>query len=140
MSSRALSRCGLPEGSPVVARLTARGVHTAAQLLRQYSALELGEALDLSPADAAALLCTVSAAICPPPRRASDLLASAARRRVPIGLPALDAALRGGLPGGAITELVGPAGVGKTQASGCQPTPEVTQHTITERIADEMTI
>jgi RAD51-like protein 1 len=30
-------------------------------------------------------------------------------------LPRLDDALRGGLPSGGITELVGPAGVGKTQ-------------------------
>lgn len=117
MSSRALSRCGISEGSPTLGRLVARGVHTAAQLLRQFSALELSEALDLSPAEAAALLRTVSGAICPPARRASDLLSSATGRRASVGLPALDAALRGGLPGGALTELVGPAGVGKTQAS-----------------------
>jgi len=116
MSSRALSRCGISEGSPTLGRLVARGVHTAAQLLRQFSALELSEALDLSPAEAAALLRTVSGAICPPARRASDLLSSATGRRASVGLPALDAALRGGLPGGALTELVGPAGVGKTQA------------------------
>eukprot|EP00959_Pyramimonas_sp_CCMP1952_P256680 5362501-Pyramimonas_sp.AAC.1 len=30
-------------------------------------------------------------------------------------LPPLDEALRGGIPSGGITELVGPAGVGKTQ-------------------------
>jgi predicted ATP-dependent serine protease len=35
--------------------------------------------------------------------------------RVLTGLPGLDAALRIGLPPGAITELVGPAGVGKSQ-------------------------
>jgi len=34
---------------------------------------------------------------------------------IPTGLPALDAILRGGLPRGLLTELVGPAGVGKTQ-------------------------
>ena len=35
--------------------------------------------------------------------------------RVPCGQPGLDAALRGGQPPGAITEVVGPSGVGKTQ-------------------------
>lgn len=31
------------------------------------------------------------------------------------GLPALDASLWGGIPFGVLTEVVGPAGIGKTQ-------------------------
>ena len=60
------------------------------------------------------LLRAVCAAVAPPPSTALSLLQ---RRSEPLrtGLPALDAHLGGGLPICSITELVGPAGVGKTQ-------------------------
>lgn len=49
-----------------------------------------------------------------------DILSERAKKEVafghlPTGLPALDASLWGGIPFGVITEVVGPAGIGKTQ-------------------------
>lgn len=47
--------------------------------------------------------------------RTMQSLVSQAQRRLPTGLPSLDAALRGGLGAGTLTEIVGPNGAGKTQ-------------------------
>lgn len=49
-----------------------------------------------------------------------DILSERAKNEVafghlPTGLPALDASLWGGIPFGVMTEVVGPAGIGKTQ-------------------------
>lgn len=53
----------------------------------------------------------------PPLRQALDLLrlSSSSPAHLRTLLPPLDDALRGGLPAGSVTEVVGPAGLGKTQ-------------------------
>ena len=48
-----------------------------------------------------------------------SLSASYPPRHIPTGLPALDAALGGGIRMGIVTEIVGPAGAGKTQLCLC---------------------
>lgn len=54
--------------------------------------------------------------LCPSPLTALQLLGrGVASRALPTGLPNLDRALRGGLPAGTVTEVVGPPGMGKTQ-------------------------
>jgi RAD51-like protein 1 len=64
-----------------------------------------------------ALLVQVATAILPPPVSALELLQryAGASSYLRTMLPPLDAALMGGLPPGSITEVVGPAGLGKTQ-------------------------
>jgi RAD51-like protein 1 len=59
----------------------------------------------------------VALAACPEPQTAAQLLAKRATEahHLAFGLPPLDDALRGGAPAGCITELVGQAGLGKTQ-------------------------
>ena len=44
-----------------------------------------------------------------------DELSTGGMRHLPTGLPSLDKCLRGEIRVGAVTELVGPAGTGKTQ-------------------------
>lgn len=106
-----LERCGLESGA--LARLASAGVHTAEELLGA-SALDAIEA-GLLPGEAAVAVAAASAAAAPKQRTALDLLSAAERRCLPTGLYEIDAALRGGVPAGSITEVVGPAGLGKTQ-------------------------
>lgn len=116
MAMRALGRLGLDELA--TRRLGDVGVRTAADLLG-LGALEVAELLDLDPKAAGDLMARVSADVAPRPTTVLALHqtrgAAGTQRHVPTLLQGLDAALRGGVPPGAITELVGPAGVGKTQ-------------------------
>ncbi len=59
----------------------------------------------------------VSRRLCPPSRRASEILRSrrASEASIATGLKPVDDALCGGVANGAITELVGRSGCGKTQ-------------------------
>lgn len=63
------------------------------------------------------LLTTVAVDICPLPCSVTECML--AKQQVvsflPTGMVSFDATLRGGLPCGGITEVVGPAGAGKTQ-------------------------
>lgn len=116
MSSRKLSRIKELDEA-LVLRCAARSLNTVRELL-DLTVLDLSELLDLSMKEAAQLVSTVAAAVCPAGQPVSALLA---RKRteashLPFNLPALDLALRGGAPVGAVTELVGAAGAGKTQA------------------------
>eukprot|EP00887_Chlorella_sp_A99_P004335 scaffold15.g4335.t1 len=95
-------------------RLAERAVHSAAQLFDR-TPLELVELLDLSYDEVAAMRQAVAAKLAPP-CTALELL-RAPPRHLPTGLAPLDAALGGGVPTGSITEVVGPAGLGKTQLS-----------------------
>ncbi len=113
-ATRLLARAGLdPE---LLRRLSARGFATAADVLYRPTA-DLVEVLDLPWAAVEALVAAVAAHVAPPPETALALCARAAvaRPRVRTALPPLDAALGGGLPPGSVTEVVGPAGAGKTQ-------------------------
>ncbi len=99
--------------------LAAAGLESCADVLG-LSELELVQRLDLYLSEVRAILDAVAAAIAPRCCTADEML-SAARfsdgggRPLRTGHPPLDAHLGGGLPSHAISELVGPAGVGKTQ-------------------------
>eukprot|EP00937_MAST-01D_sp_MAST-1D-sp2_P002853 g2853.t1 len=109
----------LPEaefGTPMLQKLQKLGSRTAKDLLA-FSELVLVQCLDVSHDTAARILRTVSLAVAPP--LCTALTAYHERQQqlnfLPTQIPALDRALKGGVPVGSITELVGPAGVGKTQ-------------------------
>ena len=85
--------------------------------LLTLTTLELVDRLDLYLQEVEDVLEAVAAAVAPQPRTALQLLQSKAAGARPLrtGLPALDAHLGGGLRAGGVTEVVGPAGMGKTQ-------------------------
>ena len=114
MASRQLSRLNLdPE---LASRLASHSILTVRDLYARTS-FDLVELLDLPTDVVQALLQQVAQAIIPAPITALSLLNRGAERPSYLRtmLPTLDAALLGGLPAGSITELVGPAGLGKTQ-------------------------
>ena len=78
---------------------------------------ELVSLLGLHEPECEQLLQRVAQSICPIPRSVSDAIRAKHDdvRFMPTGMAAFDATLRGGLPCGGITEVVGPAGAGKTQ-------------------------
>jgi len=109
MRRQGLRRCGLAEG--VVATLgRTMGVTTPADLLLA-DRLALGDALNMSLPAVGRLIVACSGPLAPSPVPVSDLRPAS----LPTHLPSLDEALRGGIPCGALTELVGAPGVGKTQ-------------------------
>ncbi|CAM9140036.1 unnamed protein product [Choristocarpus tenellus] len=127
MSNRPLRRLGLEDD--MVCRLIAGGLHTCNDLFSKTE-LQLVGLLNLNRADVASLLSFVASKVAPETRVASDLLRE--RREggsffLATGLTTIDEALQGGFPTGMITEVVGPAGVGKTQiclmmaAQACLP-------------------
>jgi RAD51-like protein 1 len=128
----------------VLSRLEGHNFRTAEDVLTR-SSLDLVEVLDISLPTAERVVASVARNVCPKPTTARALLASRAsdpttadpsdvpRAANQVGaasgapstsggpafvrshLPALDDALGGGVPTGSISELVGPAGAGKTQ-------------------------
>ena len=95
-----------------------------------YPPYDLAEALDLSLKEAEEARAALAArflfgsaegaedlGLLPP--TLLSLSASYPPRHIPTGLPALDAALGGGIRMGIVTEIVGPAGAGKTQLCLC---------------------
>ena len=114
-SSRRLAR--VPGISPEAqAAVRQSGLETCRDILT-LTPLELVDRLDLYLSDAEEALDAAAAAAAPQPRTALQLLQSKAAGPRPLrtGLPALDAHLGGGLRAGGVTEVVGPAGIGKTQ-------------------------
>ncbi|CAM9242152.1 unnamed protein product [Ascophyllum nodosum] len=123
-----LRRLGLD--TELVRRMTSTGLHTVGDLLSQTE-LQLVQGLDLNRCEVVSLLLLISGRIAPDTKTAGDLLRE--RREaggsffVATGLPTIDNSLQGGFPTGMITELVGPAGIGKTQtclttaAQACLP-------------------
>lgn len=97
----------------LASKLESRGCRTAADAL-QRSPLDLVELADVSLERARGFLLSVARAVAPTSVSAHDLLHRS--RSVRTSIEALDAALGGGLRAGAVTEVVGPAGAGKTQA------------------------
>ncbi|CAI5485861.1 unnamed protein product [Closterium sp. Naga37s-1] len=73
------------------------------------------EVLDCDGATVRDAMIAVSRAACPPSCTVADIAAAGGTGHLRLDLPVLDAALAGGLPCGAITEIAGPAGAGKTQ-------------------------
>ncbi|KAL4420437.1 hypothetical protein ABPG75_010093 [Micractinium tetrahymenae] len=114
MATRQLARMGLPPELAV--RLAARNLVTARDLFAR-TLLDLVELLDLPYDTVKAILGDVARRIVPQPQSALDLLRAAAAQPLHLrtSLPPLDEALFGGLPAGSVTEVVGPAGLGKTQ-------------------------
>ena len=123
----------------LVAAVAKSSLHTCRELLA-LGEHELVDRLDLYIPEVRSIVLTVSKAVAkprtalallsPPPSSASQYEAAANAANaaaascsssspsssiVPTGLEALDAHLGGGLPTRTLTELVGPAGVGKTQ-------------------------
>eukprot|EP00899_Mesostigma_viride_P003062 jgi/Mesvir1/12757/Mv26051-RA.3 len=120
MASKKLERIVGLEARDVTL-LRARANITTAQELLSCTTIELLEKVDSITIDRLENLITnVSKAVRPVLKTAwvmySDrVAASQGCYHLPLQLPELDATLRGGLPIGSIVELVGPAGVGKTQ-------------------------
>ena len=78
---------------------------------------ELVSVLGLHESTCSDLFDVVAANLCPQPRSVTERI-KAKNSEVcflPMGLVSFDQTLRGGLPCGGITEVVGPAGAGKTQ-------------------------
>jgi RAD51-like protein 1 len=114
MSSRRLRR--LPFDDEVKEKLSKAGVSTAKDMLDR-SPLELMKTLNASHDDVKEWLRIAALAVAPKPCIAWQQLQARKQRTtfLATGLDALDKALRGGISVGTVTELVGPAGVGKTQ-------------------------
>lgn len=140
MSSRPLQSVRELDRGAVVA-LARRGVRTCGTVTLMPS-LHVMNAIGGGAEDAEALMRCVCKIVRPAPRtvgtvlgsvlatlttndryalaQALDMLRGLDHQSVtslPTGLPTLDAALSGGVPCDSVTELVGPAGVGKTQMS-----------------------
>jgi RAD51-like protein 1 len=106
-------RLGLDERT--VAALSAHNIRTGRDFF-SLPVLDLSELLDLPIDQVLQLRRQIGAAIAPERQTAASfLLRPPADRFLVTGLATLDSALRGGFPLGGVTELVGPAGVGKTQ-------------------------
>ncbi len=102
----------------VASRLAAHNFFTVRDLYSR-TLLDLVEVLDLPYETLQSLLQRVAQAIVPHPVTALDLLRKSSEAPLYLRtlLPPLDEALLGGLPAGSICEVVGPAGLGKTQFS-----------------------
>lgn len=99
----------------VAARLESANIKSARDLF-SHTTYELVDLLDLEPDAIQALYQTVSDVIAPQPQSALALHQQRATSgHLSTLVPPLDAALLGGLAVGSITEIVGPAGLGKTQ-------------------------
>ncbi|KAL0390478.1 UNVERIFIED_CONTAM: DNA repair protein [Sesamum calycinum] len=84
------------------------------------SEFELMEVLDVGLEEVTRAVAHISEISCPPYQTALSLLEQRNQNEylaghLPTRLKGLDAALFGGIPFGVVTELVGPAGIGKTQ-------------------------
>jgi RAD51-like protein 1 len=112
-ATRQLQRTGLPPR--LLQRLHDRNLRTAKDLF-SLTLLDLVELLDLPYEVVEGILRDVAAKVAPTPVTALDLWhRRSAASHLRTALPPLDAALHGGLPSGSVTEIVGPAGAGKTQ-------------------------
>ena len=114
-ATRQLQRIGLDD--KLLRRLRDKNILTARDLFSK-TLLDLVELLDLPYHTIHLILAQVAAKITPAPCTALDMLQSSLTRpytHLPTGLPLLDSSLHGGIPAGSITEIVGPAGLGKTQ-------------------------
>ncbi|KAL8516132.1 hypothetical protein ACS0TY_014704 [Phlomoides rotata] len=117
MANKLISEMGLPKSITNV--FTARNIITAKDAL-SLSEFELMELLDVGLEEVMLAVAHISEISCPPYQTAMSLLEQRNRNEylaghLPTRLKGLDAALCGGIPFGVVTELVGPAGIGKTQ-------------------------
>lgn len=110
--TRSLAQLGASTSD--TSRLAARGVRTASDLMRS-DLLDVADALRVSVQGASRALCRVAKAVAPSATDVASMRRMDASGHLPTKISPLDAAMRGGLPPRAITELAGPAGAGKTQ-------------------------
>ncbi|KAM7278771.1 hypothetical protein ACFE04_005905 [Oxalis oulophora] len=117
MANKLIKEMGLPKSIANI--FTARNINTAKDAL-SLTEFELMELLDVGFAEAYSAIARISEITCPQFQTAQSLLEERVRYEhmaghLPTGLKGLDEALSGGIPFGVLTELVGPAGIGKTQ-------------------------
>nr|GEU75519.1 pentatricopeptide repeat-containing protein At2g02750 [Tanacetum cinerariifolium] len=104
---------------PTRNKFLARNIITAKDAL-SLTEFELMELLDADLADVTLAVALISEIVSPPYQTVQSLLEQRLKNgcltsHLPTQLKGLDAALFGGIPFGALTELVGPSGIGKTQ-------------------------
>ncbi|XP_008224994.1 PREDICTED: DNA repair protein RAD51 homolog 2 [Prunus mume] len=117
MANKLINQMGLPKSIANV--FAARNITTAKEAL-SLTEFELMEVLDMSLADVTSAIARISEITCPPYQTALTLMEQRVQKEhmgghLPTRLKGLDNALCGGIPFGVLTELVGPAGIGKTQ-------------------------
>ncbi|KAK9043294.1 hypothetical protein V6N11_071640 [Hibiscus sabdariffa] len=117
MANKLISEVPLPKSIANV--FAARNISTAKEAL-SLTEFELMELLDVGLTEVRSALSQISEIVAPPYQTALSLMEQRVqnehlRGHFPTGLKGLDAALCGGIPFGVLTELVGPAGIGKTQ-------------------------
>ncbi|KAL3354934.1 hypothetical protein AABB24_019161 [Solanum stoloniferum] len=117
MANKLLSEMGLPNS--VANIFAARNLITAKDVF-SLTEFELMELLDVDLAVVTSAVAHISEITCPPYQTALSLLEQRGQNEnmaghLPTSLKGLDNALCGGIPFGVVTELVGPAGIGKTQ-------------------------
>ncbi|XP_073134197.1 DNA repair protein RAD51 homolog 2 isoform X2 [Henckelia pumila] len=117
MANKLISEMGLPRSTAYI--FAARNIITAKDAL-SLSEFELMELLDVGLEEVTRALTHISEISCPPYQTALSLLEQRIQNEylaghLPTRLKGLDSALGGGIPFGVVTELVGPAGIGKTQ-------------------------
>ncbi|KAJ8768780.1 hypothetical protein K2173_023684 [Erythroxylum novogranatense] len=117
MANKLISEMGLPKSIANV--LSARNIRTAKEAL-SLTEFDLMELLDVGLAEVTSAVAHISAAVSPPCQTALSLMEQRIKNEefsghIPTKLNGLDEALCGGIPFGVLTELVGPAGIGKTQ-------------------------
>ncbi|MBA0790449.1 hypothetical protein Gohar_015099 [Gossypium harknessii] len=117
MANKLISEIPLPKSIANV--FSARNISTAKDAL-SLTEFELMELLDVGLTEVRSALSQISEIVAPPYQTALSLMEQRFQNEhlgghFPTGLKGLDAALCGGIPFGVLTELVGPAGIGKTQ-------------------------
>ncbi|KAJ4725942.1 DNA repair (Rad51) family protein [Melia azedarach] len=117
MANKLISEMGLPKSISNI--FAARNITTAKDAL-SLTEFELMELLDVGLSEVRSALAHISEIVCPPYQTALLLMVQRTKDEqlgghLPTQLKGLDAALCGGIPFGVLTELVGPAGIGKTQ-------------------------
>ncbi|XP_055835487.1 DNA repair protein RAD51 homolog 2 isoform X2 [Solanum dulcamara] len=110
MANKLLSEMGLPKSIANI--FAARNLITAKDVF-SLTEFELMELLDVDLSVVTSAVAHISEITCPPyqTRGQNENMAG----HLPTSLKGLDNALCGGIPFGVVTELVGPAGIGKTQ-------------------------
>ncbi|KAL7598271.1 hypothetical protein Lser_V15G26460 [Lactuca serriola] len=117
MANKLISEMGLPKSIGHI--FAARNIITAKDAL-SLTEFELMELLDVGLTQVALAVALISEIASPPYQTVQSLLEQRMQNEyltghLPTHLKGLDLALFGGIPFGALTELVGPAGIGKTQ-------------------------
>ncbi|XP_056166234.1 DNA repair protein RAD51 homolog 2 isoform X2 [Syzygium oleosum] len=117
MANRPISEMGLPRS--IASVFAARNIRTAKDAL-SLTEFDLMELADMGLAEVTSALAHIGERVSPPCQTALSLLEQRVQNdqlagHLPTGLKGLDEALFGGIPFGVVTELVGPAGIGKTQ-------------------------